>query len=216
MRKLTMLVKVMKSDKGFTLMELIVAMFVAMLVTMGAATTFIVQNKVASIQEGTSDMQMSGQVSVDLMERDIRMAGYGVNKATGIVPEDNAVSTDPLRSVGTDAVFVRYSTTSASRFRYYVEKSGIAGRTGGLTRFDAKTSLTETIAGNVEDMQVVVTDDAPTGNKTVALTLLVKSLSRDPNYNQPPPTIGNGINRSADNFRRRVFTTNISARNYGF
>jgi type II secretory pathway pseudopilin PulG len=209
-----MYVAVIKNECGFTLLELVVAMFIAMLITMGAATTFIVQNKVASIQEGTSDMQLSGQVVLDLLERDIRMAGYGVDKTTCLNALGQALTGDPARVEKTGAVFVNYSTTSASRYTYFIEdKSKVPARAGGLTRRDEKTGLTETIASNVEDMQVQSLLDA-NGVRTVTLSLLVKSSTKDPNYTQTPPSIG-GITPAADFYRRRVFTSTVRPRNIG-
>jgi Tfp pilus assembly protein PilW len=201
-----MYAEVIKNECGFTLLELVVAMLIAMLITMGAATTFIVQNKVASIQEGTSDMQLSGQVVLDLLERDIRMAGYGVDKTTCLNALGQAPAGDPARVEKTGAVFVNYSTTSASRYTYFIGS-------GGLTRRDEKTNVAETIASNVEDMQVQSVLDA-NGVRTVTLSLLVKSSTKDPNYTQTPPSIG-GITPVADFYRRRVFNSTVRPRNIG-
>lgn len=205
--------------RGFTLVELIVTILVASLVLMAAVSSFIVQNKVSAIQTATSDVQISGQVALDLLERDIRMAGYGVGTVRGISTQDNASSGDALRSVGTDAVQIQYSTATPAagtrgtrNFNYYIAKTG----EGGLVRQDSLPGgTTDTIASNVEDMQISVVDDATTGAKQVTVSLLVKSAAMDPNYTTAPPVIGNGIVRAADNYRRRVYTTTISPRNYG-
>ncbi|AJE04268.1 prepilin-type N-terminal cleavage/methylation domain-containing protein [Geobacter pickeringii] len=210
-----------KGTGGFTLVELLVVMVVAGLVVMAAVTTFIVQNKIAGIQAATSDTQLSGQVTMDMLERDVRMAGYGVNKANAIVTQDNAAATDPLRSVGTDAIQIRYSTavplsappgTRGSRnYNYYIAKSG----EGGLVRQDLVGGTTDTIASNVEDLQVTVTPDVPaTGAMQVVLGLMVRSAAKDPAYTVAPPQIGNGIARPADGFRRRVYNSTINPRNY--
>ncbi|WP_298433916.1 prepilin-type N-terminal cleavage/methylation domain-containing protein [Geobacter sp.] len=206
-----------KDTRGFTLVELLVVMVVAGLVTMAAVTTFIVQNKIANIQAASSDVQISGQIAMDLLERDIRMGGYGVDKATAITMQDNAGDTDPLKSTGTDAIQVRYSTAATpgirgSRdFTYYVAKTG----EGGLVRLDNLSGTTDVIASNVEDMQVTVTPDVPvTGAMQVVLSLMIRSAAKDPTYTTVPPRIGNGIGRDADGFRRRVYNSTINPRNY--
>lgn len=227
-----MIIPILNGSRGFTLVELLVTMFVAALVIMAASTTFIVQNKMASVQSATSDVQISGQMVVDLLERDIRMAGYGVNKATGLAAQDNALATDAVRSVGTDAVQIRYSTAlspGAARgsraYNYYVSKDSA---NPGLMRQDLLTGgTTDSIATNVEDLQIgaAYADDGsavnlgavdPSRPVRVTLQVLLKSQSRDQDYATAPPIIGNGIARVADGFRRRAYTVTVSPRNFGF
>jgi len=226
--------RILSSDgsRGFTLVELLVTMIVAALVIMAASTTFIVQNKMASVQSATSDVQISGQMVMDLLERDIRMAGYGVNKATGLVAQDNALASDAVRSVGTDAVQIRYSTalspgaTRGSRaYNYYVSKDPA---NPGLVRQDLLPGgTTDSIATNVEDLQLagVYADDGsavdlgavdPARPVRVTLQVLLKSQSRDQDYATAPPVIGNGMARAADGFRRRAYAVTVSPRNFGF
>ncbi|MBT1076600.1 prepilin-type N-terminal cleavage/methylation domain-containing protein [Geobacter grbiciae] len=217
--------------RGFTLVELLVTMFVAALVIMAATTTFIVQNKMASVQSATSDVQISGQMVMDMLERDIRMAGFGVSKATGLAASDNALANDATCSVGTDAVQIRYSTaissgsTRGSRaYNYYVSKDPA---NPGLMRQDLLPGgATDPIASNVEDLQIsgVYDDDGsavnlgnvdPARPMRVTLQILLKSQARDSDSTTAPPTIGNGIARAADGYRRRTYSVTVSPRNFG-
>lgn len=209
----------LRDEKGFSLAELLVGMLVAALVVMAAATTFEVQSRVATVQEGISDLHLGGQVSLDLLERDIRMAGYNASKSTALVAETNAVSADPDRAQNTDGVFVRYSSSSRNHYRYYIAKAD-----NSLTRQNLLTNALETIAPNVEDLQLSYTlnDGSTTTNpadptriRQVDVSILVKSSKRDPAYTVAAPVIGNGIARPADGFRRRVFRTSVSPRNFG-
>lgn len=218
--------------RGFTLVELLVTMFVAALVIMAASTTFIVQNKLAAVQSATSDVQISGQMVVDLLERDIRMAGYGVDKSTGLVAQGNAPSSDATRSLGTDAVQVRYSTAispgmprGSRAYDYYISKDPA---NPGLMRQNLLVGgAAEPIASNVEDLQLsgIYADDGtaadlgsinPTRPVRVTLQVLLKSQARDLNYTAAPPTIGdNTTSRPADGYRRRVYSVTVSPRNFG-
>lgn len=215
---------------GFSLVELLVTMIVISLVIMAATTTFIVQNKMATIQAATSDVQLTGQLTMDLLSRDIRMAGYGVDKTAALYgpPFDPLVSppapspfaagsftaaanSDPLRSMGSTAILMCYSTPVLSsapagtrgsrRYYYYIDKTD----DGGLVRRDLVSGSVEPIASNVENMQVVVTYDAAspsTGPRQVDLSLTLKSTARD---NQ----------LSGDQYRRRIYRATITPRNYG-
>lgn len=193
---------------GFSLVELLVTMVVVSLVIMAATTTFIVQNKMATIQAATSDVQLTGQLTMDLLSRDIRMAGYGMDKATALVTLDNAPTSDVLRTAGTDAIQLHYSTPvlpsspagtrGSRRYNYYVAKTG----DGGLVRQDSVSGGTETIASNVEDMQIVMVDDSTSGKKRVTLKLVLKSTAKD---NQ----------LAGDGYRRREYSEVITPKNYG-
>jgi len=198
----------LQDSGGFTLVELLVTMVVISLVIMAATTTFIVQNKMATIQAATSDVQLTGQLTMDLLSRDIQMAGYGMDKATALVAFDNAPTSDALRIAGTDAIQLHYSTPvlpssptgtrGSRRYNYYVAKTG----DGGLVRQDFVSGGTETIASNVEDMQVVIEDDPASDKKKVSLKIGLKSAAKD---NQ----------LSGDGYRRREYSAVIIPKNYG-
>jgi len=209
--------------RGFTLVELIVGLFVAMLLIGAATTAFILQNRASSVQQGTSDMQLSAQVAIELLERDIRMAGFGIDRDTAIsvdtVYPAAAAIPAPVTVANTDGLFVNYNTGTAAPYFYYIAP----GAMGGLTRLDTVTGAVETIASNVEDLQVTINNDPATGLPVVTVSLLIRSPFNDPSFNQDHPGItvaehpgiGASVNPAADNFRRRVYVTTVRPRNIG-
>lgn len=66
----------MKSNAGFTLVEVLIAMAVSMLIMGSAYMTFMSQQKNTVVQTNVSDMQQNLRAAMDFMARDIRMAGY--------------------------------------------------------------------------------------------------------------------------------------------
>jgi type II secretory pathway pseudopilin PulG len=214
-------------SRGFTLVELIVGLFVAMLLIGAATTAFILQNRASSVQQGTSDMQLSAQVAIEMLERDIRMAGFGIDRNTAVSVANAYTSAGgvyaPVLAANTDGLFVNYNTGTAAPYFYYIEPPGTAGREGGLTRLDTATDAVETIASNVEDLQVTINPDPATGLPVVTVSLLIRSPFNDPSFTQDHPGItvaehpgiGASVDPAADNFRRRVYVTTVRPRNIG-
>jgi type IV pilus assembly protein PilW len=68
--------KHIKSNRGFTLIELLVAMAITGIVAGAIFTAFQSQQKSYLIQEQVAEMQQNLRAAMDIMVREIRMAGY--------------------------------------------------------------------------------------------------------------------------------------------
>ena len=66
-------------QSGFTMVELMVAVLVGLVATVIMFQVFAVSEGQKRTTTGAGDAQQSGLVSLYQMERDIRMAGYGIN-----------------------------------------------------------------------------------------------------------------------------------------
>ena len=66
-----------RRQKGFSLIEVLIALVIAMIVIAGVYRAFSVQQKNFVIQEQVSEVQQSVRTVMDLIARDIRMAGFG-------------------------------------------------------------------------------------------------------------------------------------------
>jgi len=64
-------------NSGFTLIELLIAMFVGLIVLGATYSVFIAQNKEYKKQEQIVVMQQNARMAMDMMTREIMMAGYG-------------------------------------------------------------------------------------------------------------------------------------------
>lgn len=67
-----------KSQKGLSLIEMIIALVIAAIIIAGVYRTFTVQQKTFVVQEEVSEVQQSVRAVMDLITRDIRMAGFGM------------------------------------------------------------------------------------------------------------------------------------------
>lgn len=72
------------SEHGFTLIELLIAMTVALVVITSISSAFISQRKTYAMQEQISEMTQNGRSAMDIISREVRMAGYDPTE-TGIV-----------------------------------------------------------------------------------------------------------------------------------
>jgi len=65
-------------EAGFTLIELMIVLVISSIVIAAIFATFISQQKSYATQTKVSDMQQNARAALTLMERDLRMAGFGV------------------------------------------------------------------------------------------------------------------------------------------
>ena len=74
-------------DSGFTLIELMVSIAIGLVVLASVATTFTSQTRAYSAQEQINQMEQNLRGALDIMTREIKMAGYRPNggTVTGVV-----------------------------------------------------------------------------------------------------------------------------------
>jgi type IV pilus assembly protein PilW len=71
--------RISRASRGFTLVELMVGVMVGLIGTVVIFQVFAVSEAQKRTTTGSSDAQQNGVFSLFQMERDIRMAGYGLN-----------------------------------------------------------------------------------------------------------------------------------------
>ena len=73
----------MRWDKGFTLIEILIAMAIAGVVMAGVYSAYSSQQRSYIVQEQIAGMQQNLRAAMDLMEREIRMAGFDPHRNSG-------------------------------------------------------------------------------------------------------------------------------------
>ena len=71
--------KLVANKKGVTLIELLVALVISGIVVAGIYRVFTAQTRAYTVQEQVVDVQQNIRSVMELMLRDIRMAGYKPN-----------------------------------------------------------------------------------------------------------------------------------------
>jgi type IV pilus assembly protein PilW len=73
-------------ERGFTLVELLIAMALAGIVLGALGSTFLSLQKAYDVQEQISEMVQTTRAAMDMMTREVKMAGYDPNPASaGVV-----------------------------------------------------------------------------------------------------------------------------------
>jgi len=71
-------------ERGFTLIELLIAMAIGLVVITSISSAFISQRKTYAIQEQIAEMTQNARAAMDMISREVKMAGYDPTGA-GIV-----------------------------------------------------------------------------------------------------------------------------------
>ncbi|MEA3416823.1 MAG: prepilin-type N-terminal cleavage/methylation domain-containing protein [Thermodesulfobacteriota bacterium] len=69
-------------ESGFTLVELLIAMTIGLIILTALSSTFLMQRKIYDVQEQIVEMVQTARAAMDMMSREIRMAGYNPAGAT--------------------------------------------------------------------------------------------------------------------------------------
>lgn len=104
-----------KNHNAFTLVELLVAMAIALVVIVGISSTFISQRKAYDNQEQISEMIQNGRAAMDIMSNEIRMTGYGtptlnlthwIDWVSGVNFDNNPKLQDGAGALGSDIIHI--------------------------------------------------------------------------------------------------------------
>jgi type IV pilus assembly protein PilW len=105
-----------KKDRGVTLIELMIVLVIAAVLVAGVYSLFITQHRSYAVQDQVAGVQQDARVALDIMARDIRMAGFGVGSGsgTGFTDGSNAITiqSNPSGDTYLYAVEPRNSTTA--------------------------------------------------------------------------------------------------------
>jgi prepilin-type N-terminal cleavage/methylation domain-containing protein len=103
------------NSKGVTLIELLVVLVICTMLIGGIYRLFISQTRAYTVQDQVVEVQQNTRAAMEILLRDLRMAGYdndttaGVRVTQAVVPEDHAVT-------------VRYEQNNAQReVRYWID-----------------------------------------------------------------------------------------------
>ena len=161
---------VIHNNKGFTLIEIMIAMVVGSIIMAVIYSTYQAQQKSYTTQHLAVEMQQNIRSAISLMKREIRMAGYDPLADDGVDNDGTNGVDDPGESSGAGIVsaagnFVQFSfddnansvTTDSNESLTYgftagdIDLDGIADDGAeSLSRIDAGGGTTEVIAYDIQ------------------------------------------------------------------
>ena len=216
------------SNRGFTIVELLVATALSGIVLTGIYSSYYSQQKSYVAQGQISSMQQNLRAALYHMEREIRRAGYDPVGESGAGIQTN----------GTDSIRVTMDITDDSGTGDPDGDTGDAGEdityslsdTDGdgdndLARNDANGSGTQTVAEDIDALNLVYLNEEDSTTSTlseirsVQISIVARTGQGDPGYsnnnaysNQQDTEI---CPASGDNYRRRLLTEQVKCRNLG-
>jgi prepilin-type N-terminal cleavage/methylation domain-containing protein len=104
---MTRLYKRLKQVTGFSLIEVLIALFLTGIVTTAAFKTYITQHKNYIVQDDITEIQQSARASIDELTRQIRMAGFQLPYG---LPSIIASNTNP------DTITITYNSSGCNTF----------------------------------------------------------------------------------------------------
>ena len=213
------------SQKGFSLLELMVAMAIASVLMAGIYTFYHNQLKTHITQQEMVDMQQDARAAMYMMTREIRMAGYDPQYNTGAT-----IRTANDEAIAFDSDENRNGAIDSDERFYYALNNGNLVRGCDADDPSSPANLNP-VALNIDALNFVYLDNDSntTSNladiRSVQITLVARSGDKVPalmrkrtdrttyyNQQQPPTVI---LSAKNDNFRRIRLTATVKVRNLG-
>ena len=141
------------NSKGVTLIELLVALVICGMVAAGIYQVFIAQSKAYTVQEQVTEVQQSVRSAMEILLRDLRMAGFDNDNLLSTVTIDS-----PIANLSDSSITVNYEYYDKALSQYqkhtiaYWRDAGSSSLIRQLTVNDVATPQ-ETLLDNVEELE---------------------------------------------------------------
>ena len=209
-----------KSKTGFTMIELLVALSISSILIAAAYRTFTSQHKVYHVQNEVMEMQQSVRVAMDILVRDIRMAGFN-----STVSLSNPITINPVEEGiqnGTDSIAVQYQHNGVERtLTYFVDDDASEPHLIRKVTEGGNDLSASPLSNNIRDLQLSYGLDVdsdgimdqweenPVGREdeiiAARITVQVRSGKPDPDYIHPA---------TGDHYRTRQLQSMVRIRNF--
>jgi type IV pilus assembly protein PilW len=191
-------------ENGFTLVELLIAMTIGLIILAALSSTFLMQRKTYDIQEQIVEMVQTARAAMDMITREIRMAGYD---PTGAGFDGITYSTSQLQiRADLDGSGSTDGTNENIRYAYYDEHSSYPYQTKRKTGNGNFQPFAENIQSFIFDYldSSGSTTTATSDIRQIRITITARTSKADADY-------------SANNgYRTHTLTSFITPRNLGF
>lgn len=215
-----------KANGGFTLIELMIALAISGIVMGSIYSAYLAQQRTYLAQEQVVEMQQNIRAAMDIMVRQIRMAGYDPSGAAAA-----GFTTAQVRQIGfTQDINGNGDTSDSGEM---IDFGFSAAAVPSLGRRTGGSGGYQSIAENIQAIEFLYLDADGTVARTlddirfVQVSILARASRPDPSFTNTmtyTPASGtawdlNGAstegNAANDHFRRQLLITTIQCRNMG-
>ncbi|MDM1695928.1 PilW family protein [Thiopseudomonas alkaliphila] len=221
-------------QRGFTLVELMVAMLIGLILTLAALQVFLTNQRTFALQQALTELNEDGQLAIRYMVADIRRAGQGDDILGAVEPIWLEQASDG--GTGNDTLAIQYwglDTCTGEQFadltqvesRYSINNGELqctsngqtVGLLTGVESFQVLYGIDTADDGNLGPIQFVNAGSLDADSIVVA-TRIGLLLSSD-RFNQGETTARNywvldqQVARN-DALLRRVYSSSVQLRNY--
>ncbi len=227
-----------KTSNGFTLVELMITVAISGIIIAAIYSAYITQQRTYLAQEQVAEMQQNNRAAIDMMVREIRMAGYdptgGAGAGITTATSSRFTFTQDINSDGnipTAAPFGGETITFGFSNANDPDNNGVADAGAAPLGRDTGGGFQD-IAENIQAIEFRYLD--ATGAVTavladirsVQISILARAGQADQNFtNTMTYTPASGVpwdlngavagNAPNDSFRRRLLITTVQCRNMG-
>ncbi len=206
-----------KTNRGFTLVELLIAISLAGLLMIGAVSIFTYSNRAYVVQDDVVATQQFVRSALEIMLHEIRMAGYIPPNFKGNMDSDEQIReatataltfVSDLNADGNPEL-VRYAVSASTLTRqswdWSAASSAWVPQTGAVTLAENITSLNfnYTYADGTQGLPASAQDRE--NIRAMSITLTGRTANIDPDYTAPDGT----------KYHYRVLQTFVKMRNMG-
>lgn len=169
--------------RGFTLIELMIAMAIGMIVFASVAATFTSQTRAYSAQEQINQMEQNARGALDIMSREIKMAGYKPNggSVSGVLSYSSTSLTIQADLNADGAISTNAADYEQISYTYDSSSKTISRQVGSATA--------ATLAENISAFAFTYYQASGTGQATSAanirrikIAITAKTEKPDPGY----------------------------------
>jgi len=207
------------NEKGITLIELLVALVICGVVIAGTYRLFVAQSKAYTVQDQVVEVQQSIRSAMEILLRDLRMAGFDSDGTTSKISIANPIL------VGDHSVTVSYEYDDTHRhdITYSLMNGSLTRQLTIFPDVGPSTTTTDTLLENVDALNfeygvdtTIPADGAMDGGWVQAATVIAGNLKvvsvrvvLTANPDQTNPDVKNWVSP-------RTLTSSVTLRNQCF
>lgn len=118
------------NDRGFTIVELLVAMAILGVLTAGIFSLYNTQHKVTHVESDVVDVQQNLRMAIDRLTKDVRMAGFALTAGSG---NPVGAAGDNAGLGGSDTFTINTSSASATSTRIDADLTATVSTDSSIT-----------------------------------------------------------------------------------